>query len=219
MDPGNRLLSWGHDGHFIFCPSGRYARQNPAPARSKAFSTLSLSVRPTTTSKCAEIADALAHQCGLRSDCVHRYLSLELSRGETIGFSTALSDLTANHSTRSFPAHYGNVKSALHVRSQEFRKGSLVEERLARRTSASEAIASAAHGRDLARRVRALAKSRGRKLGRPSVAVDASRVASLRAQGRSWGAISAELEIGRGTAQRACAGLPKNLRRTTSATA
>ncbi len=56
----------------------------------------------------------------------------------------------------------------------------------------------------------ALARSRGRRLGRPRVVVDAFRVACLRAQGQSWAAISRELGIGRGTAQRACAGLPKN---------
>ena len=63
------------------------------------------------------------------------------------------------------------------------------------------------------------AKSRGRKLGRPPVAVDASKVASLRAEGRSWAAISTELGIGKGTAQRACACLPKNLCKEASATA
>ena len=73
--------------------------------------------------------------------------------------------------------------------------------------------------RDRVRSGLALARSRGRKLGRPRVVVDASKVASLRAQGHSWAAISTELGIGKGTAQRACAGLPKNLRRTTSATA
>ena len=73
--------------------------------------------------------------------------------------------------------------------------------------------------RDRVRSGLALAKSRGRQLGRPRVAVDASKVASLRAQGHSWASISAEMGIGRGTAQRACAGLPKNLRRTASATA
>jgi DNA invertase Pin-like site-specific DNA recombinase len=73
--------------------------------------------------------------------------------------------------------------------------------------------------RDRVRSGLALARSRGRRLGRPRVVVDTSRVASLRAQGRSWAAISAELGIGKGTAQRACAGLPKNLRRTASATA
>ena len=73
--------------------------------------------------------------------------------------------------------------------------------------------------RDRVRSGLALAKSRGRRLGRPRIVVDASKVASLRAQGRSWAAISAEMGIGRGTAQRACAGLPKNLTKTSSATA
>jgi DNA invertase Pin-like site-specific DNA recombinase len=73
--------------------------------------------------------------------------------------------------------------------------------------------------RDRVRSGLVLARSRGRRLGRPRVVVDASKVASLRAQGRSWAAISTELGIGKGTAQRACAGLPKNLRRTTFATA
>ena len=72
--------------------------------------------------------------------------------------------------------------------------------------------------RDRVRSGLALARSRGRQLGRPRIAVDASKVASLRTQGHSWAAISAEMGIGRGTAQRACAGLPKNLRRTASAT-
>ena len=73
--------------------------------------------------------------------------------------------------------------------------------------------------RDRVRSGLELARSRGRQLGRPRVVVDASRVASLRAQGRSWAAISAELGIGKGTAQRACHSLPKNLRKVTSATA
>jgi DNA invertase Pin-like site-specific DNA recombinase len=73
--------------------------------------------------------------------------------------------------------------------------------------------------RDRVRSGLALAKSRGRRLGRPRIAVDASKVAALRAQGRSWAAISTEMGIGKGTAQRACASLPKNLRRTASATA
>jgi DNA invertase Pin-like site-specific DNA recombinase len=73
--------------------------------------------------------------------------------------------------------------------------------------------------RDRVRSGLALARTRGRTLGRPRVAVDASRIASLRAQGASWATISAELGIGKGTAQRACSGLPKNLRRRASATA
>ena len=63
------------------------------------------------------------------------------------------------------------------------------------------------------------AKSRGRKLGRPRAAVDASKVAFLRAQGHSWAAISAELGISKGTAQRASATLPKNLSATVAVTA
>ena len=73
--------------------------------------------------------------------------------------------------------------------------------------------------RDRVRSGLALAKSRGRKLGRPGLAVDASKVAFLRAQGRSWAAISTELGIGKGTAQRACVSLPKNLSRVHLATA
>ena len=73
--------------------------------------------------------------------------------------------------------------------------------------------------RDRVRSGLALARRRGRQLGRPRIVVDASRVASLRAQGCSWAAISAELGIGKGTAQRACAGLPKNLSHRRPATA
>jgi DNA invertase Pin-like site-specific DNA recombinase len=72
--------------------------------------------------------------------------------------------------------------------------------------------------RDRVRSGLAPAKSRGRRLGRPRVVVDASRVASLPAQGRSWAAISSELGISKGTAQRACAGLPKNLSKAIAAT-
>ena len=53
------------------------------------------------------------------------------------------------------------------------------------------------------------ARAKGRRLGRPRVFVDAARIASLRAQGRSWSEISTELRIGRGTAQRALVDLPK----------
>lgn len=53
------------------------------------------------------------------------------------------------------------------------------------------------------------ARAKGKRLGRPRVIVDVSRIASLRAQGRSWSQIVAELAIGKGTAQRALAGLPK----------
>jgi DNA invertase Pin-like site-specific DNA recombinase len=47
--------------------------------------------------------------------------------------------------------------------------------------------------RDRVRSGLALARSRGRRLGRPRIVVDASKVVSLRAQGRSWAAISSEL--------------------------
>jgi DNA invertase Pin-like site-specific DNA recombinase len=53
------------------------------------------------------------------------------------------------------------------------------------------------------------ARAKGRRLGRPRVIVDASRIASLRASGRSWSQIQAELGVSKGTAQRAFAGLPK----------
>ena len=47
------------------------------------------------------------------------------------------------------------------------------------------------------------AVSKGKKLGRPRVNVDASRVAVLRASGDSWRAIAQELEVGLGTLHRA----------------
>jgi DNA invertase Pin-like site-specific DNA recombinase len=53
------------------------------------------------------------------------------------------------------------------------------------------------------------ARAKGTRLGRPRVIVDASQIATLRAQGRSWAEIVAEMGIGKGTAQRAFAGLPK----------
>ena len=64
----------------------------------------------------------------------------------------------------------------------------------------------------ISQRVRAgleVARSRGARLGRPKVIVDVARIASLRAQGRSWREITGELGIGKGTAQRALASLPK----------
>ena len=51
--------------------------------------------------------------------------------------------------------------------------------------------------------------AKGKRLGRPRVLVDASRIADLRAQGHSWSEIVAEMGIGKGTAQRALASLPK----------
>jgi DNA invertase Pin-like site-specific DNA recombinase len=55
-----------------------------------------------------------------------------------------------------------------------------------------------------------LAKSRGKRLGRPRVSVDGSRIASLRKAGRSWAAICEETGLSKGTAQRAVLNLPKN---------
>jgi DNA invertase Pin-like site-specific DNA recombinase len=64
----------------------------------------------------------------------------------------------------------------------------------------------------ISQRVRAgldVARAKGTRLGRPRVPVDVARIADLRARGRSWRDISIELGIGKGTAQRAVAGLPK----------
>jgi DNA invertase Pin-like site-specific DNA recombinase len=49
----------------------------------------------------------------------------------------------------------------------------------------------------------AAAKARGKQLGRPRVPVDAARIAALRAAGRSWASLAAELGIGEGTVRRA----------------
>jgi DNA invertase Pin-like site-specific DNA recombinase len=53
------------------------------------------------------------------------------------------------------------------------------------------------------------ARAKGKRLGRPRVIVDASRIASLRAQGRSWAQIVAETGASKGTAQRALVASPK----------
>jgi len=45
---------------------------------------------------------------------------------------------------------------------------------------------------------------------RPRVIVDDSRIASLRAHGRSWSQITAEMRFGKGTAQRATFTLAQN---------
>jgi DNA invertase Pin-like site-specific DNA recombinase len=57
----------------------------------------------------------------------------------------------------------------------------------------------------------ASAKAKGKKLGRPHVAVDATQVATLRAAGVSWQTISEQLGIGVGTACRALQSPSKNL--------
>jgi DNA invertase Pin-like site-specific DNA recombinase len=47
------------------------------------------------------------------------------------------------------------------------------------------------------------ARSKGKRLGRPTIVVDRSRIASLRAQGRGWKAIAREMKLGVGTVLRA----------------
>lgn len=64
----------------------------------------------------------------------------------------------------------------------------------------------------IAERVRAgirNARAKGKRLGRPRVAVDASRIAVLRSQGHSWSTIHGETGIAKGTAQRAFYSLPQ----------
>ena len=62
--------------------------------------------------------------------------------------------------------------------------------------------------RDRVRSGLAAAKAKGKHVGRPKVAVDASRMAFLRSQGRSWAEITQETGISKGTAQRVVASLP-----------
>jgi DNA invertase Pin-like site-specific DNA recombinase len=64
----------------------------------------------------------------------------------------------------------------------------------------------------IAERVRAglrNARAKGKRLGRPRVYADASRIAALRAQGASWATICTELRVSKGTAQRTFYALPK----------
>jgi DNA invertase Pin-like site-specific DNA recombinase len=51
------------------------------------------------------------------------------------------------------------------------------------------------------------ARAKGKRLGRPRVIVNVTRIASLRASGVSWRAIARELGVGEGTVRRGC---PKN---------
>jgi DNA invertase Pin-like site-specific DNA recombinase len=59
--------------------------------------------------------------------------------------------------------------------------------------------------RDRVRSGMAAAKAKGKRIGRPKVAVDAFRIASLRRQGRSWAEITRATGVTKGTAQRALA--------------
>ena len=57
----------------------------------------------------------------------------------------------------------------------------------------------------------AAARSKGKKLGRPTVSVDAARIAALRDSGASWREITRQLGLSAGTAKRAYYNLSKNL--------
>jgi len=54
------------------------------------------------------------------------------------------------------------------------------------------------------------ARGKGKKLGRPRIVVDASRIAVLRGKGCSWASIAKEMGIGEGTARRAGLASAKN---------
>ena len=56
----------------------------------------------------------------------------------------------------------------------------------------------------------AAARSKGKRLGRPRVSVDAARIAALRDSGASWSAITRQLGLSAGTAKRAYYSLSKN---------
>lgn len=63
--------------------------------------------------------------------------------------------------------------------------------------------------RDRVRSGLAAAKAKGKRVGRPRVAVDVRRIASLRREGCSRAEITRETGISKGTAQRVVAALPK----------
>jgi DNA invertase Pin-like site-specific DNA recombinase len=67
--------------------------------------------------------------------------------------------------------------------------------------------------RDRVRSGLAAARSKGKRLGRPRVAVDIERIRSLRSNGASWPAVAETLGIGVGTAHAAFSKLSKNPRR------
>jgi DNA invertase Pin-like site-specific DNA recombinase len=64
----------------------------------------------------------------------------------------------------------------------------------------------------------AAARSKGKRLGRPRVSVDAVRIAALRDSGTSWSTIARQLRLSSGTAKRAYYGLSKNPSRKHAAT-
>jgi DNA invertase Pin-like site-specific DNA recombinase len=55
------------------------------------------------------------------------------------------------------------------------------------------------------------ARAKGKRLGRPRVAVDAARIGRLREQGLSWASIARELGVGEGTVRRLAHASAKNL--------
>lgn len=66
----------------------------------------------------------------------------------------------------------------------------------------------------ISQRVRAgldVARTKGKRLGRPKVVVDSRQIAVLRYLGRSWREIVEETGVSKGTAQRAVRNLPKNV--------
>jgi DNA invertase Pin-like site-specific DNA recombinase len=54
------------------------------------------------------------------------------------------------------------------------------------------------------------ARAKGKRLGRPRIAVDAARIGRLRAQGLSWAKIAAQLGVGEGTVYRLAHASAKN---------
>jgi DNA invertase Pin-like site-specific DNA recombinase len=52
------------------------------------------------------------------------------------------------------------------------------------------------------------ARSKGRKLGRPKLILDAARIAAVRSKGRSWASVATELGVGEATVRRAAASAP-----------
>jgi len=52
------------------------------------------------------------------------------------------------------------------------------------------------------------ARAKGKRLGRPRVAVDCAIIQARRAQGHSWATICREMGVSKGTAQRAATGSP-----------
>jgi DNA invertase Pin-like site-specific DNA recombinase len=64
--------------------------------------------------------------------------------------------------------------------------------------------------RDRVRSGLALAKAKGKRLGRPRIVVDSNRITSLRHAGESWAKIGETLGIGEGTVRRAAQQSAKN---------